>query len=196
MIKRDDRLFRDPEWEKAKMDDKRNEQIKGKANGGQPTKYKPEYTDRVKKMYLLNSNATDKDIARQFDVSESTVNNWKLAHPEFLESIRFGREEADNMVANSLFSMTQKRTKKVTKVFCNKGEIVSKDIEEELEPDIKACHLWLMNRRRKEWGGNNILDEDGAMNIIVAPPSMTAGWLSKPKADAEDDADNIIDARD
>ncbi|TRB81349.1 helix-turn-helix domain-containing protein, partial [Mannheimia haemolytica] len=68
---------------------------------GQPTKYKPEYVTQVEKLCLLG--ATDKDIADFFEVAESTINNWKIEYPEFLESIKKGKLLADANVANSLY---------------------------------------------------------------------------------------------
>jgi hypothetical protein len=53
---------------------------------GRPSKYKPEYCDQVEKLCKLG--ATDKDIADFFEVEESTINNWKVEHPEFMESIK------------------------------------------------------------------------------------------------------------
>lgn len=147
---------------------------------GRPTKYKEEYAELVYKIYLLNSAATDKDVALFFDVEEKTINNWKEEHPEFLQSIREGRVIADQNVAESLYSLTQRRRKNVEKVFVSKGEPIKVDTYEELEPDTKACQLWLMNRRRKDWGGANILDEDGALHIVVAVPAAANAWLSKP----------------
>lgn len=48
---------------------------------GRPTDYRPEYAEHARKLCLLG--ATDKDLADWFEVVESTVNLWKLAHPEF-----------------------------------------------------------------------------------------------------------------
>ena len=63
---------------------------------GRPTDYKPEYIDQAFRLCLLG--ATDKEMANFWGVEESTINNWKLAHPEFLESIKAGKIDADTKV--------------------------------------------------------------------------------------------------
>ena len=48
-------------------------------------------------------NGTTLQMADFFGVVESTINKWELAHSEFLESIKRGKEIADMEIANSLF---------------------------------------------------------------------------------------------
>ena len=60
---------------------------------GRPSKFKEEYTKLAYHYSLLG--ATDKQMAGFFEVSESTINLWKLKHPRFSESIRRGKAEAD-----------------------------------------------------------------------------------------------------
>ena len=154
--------------------------------GGRPTKYKEEYVDEIKGACLLNSGITDEQIASKFYISLATLYEWKKLYPEFSEAIAFGKVKADEMVANSLFSLTQKRRKNVQKVFISKGNPVVIDSYEELEPDVKACQLWLNNRRPKEWR-NAATDGDTSVHILVdtqTQDSATA-WLSAPKSDDE-----------
>ena len=54
--------------------------------GGRPSKYKKEYAEQAYKFCLLG--ATDARLGEFFGVSEQTINAWKDAHPEFLESIK------------------------------------------------------------------------------------------------------------
>src|SRR5215831_15756104 len=68
---------------------------------------------------------------RAFDVSESTIDNWKAAHPEFLAALKTGRELADAEVANSLYRRA-----------IGDGD---------RPPDVTACIFWLKNRRPDWW---------------------------------------------
>lgn len=147
---------------------------------GQPTKYKDEYADQYYGYCMLGY--TDAECADKWGVSEATVNNWKLEHKEFLEFGHLGRDDADVKSVKSLFKRANGYTKKVTKVFCYKGEVVTADIEEEVEPDTKALQLWLAARQARLWriNQNSLLDEDGALHIIVAAPAAANAWLSKP----------------
>lgn len=68
---------------------------------GRPSKFRPEYVDQAFKFCLLG--ATDADLGRFFDVDETTINRWKKAHPEFCQSLKDGKEQADARVAQSLY---------------------------------------------------------------------------------------------
>lgn len=57
---------------------------------GRPTYFKEEYVELAYKYCLLG--ATDKDLAQFFEVTETTINNWKNDHPEFFESIKKGKK--------------------------------------------------------------------------------------------------------
>ncbi|MDR1662584.1 MAG: hypothetical protein LBR95_09230, partial [Azoarcus sp.] len=46
---------------------------------------------------------TDAQIAEQIGVSEALLNAWKKRHPDFYESLKKGKTEADAKVAVSLY---------------------------------------------------------------------------------------------
>ena len=77
---------------------------KAKNQGGQPTKYKPEYAKKTEEL-CREKGYTDKNLAAHFKVSETTINNWKRRYLEFFESIKKGvfgvfRETINNIKAN------------------------------------------------------------------------------------------------
>lgn len=51
-----------------------------------PTKYQEAYAEQARKLCLLGY--TDAELADFFEVSESTINKWKLDYPEFSESLK------------------------------------------------------------------------------------------------------------
>jgi len=59
---------------------------------GQPTRYKPEYSDQAKKLCELG--ATCKELAEAFGVDRKTIRNWQVANPEFRQAIEAGRRVA------------------------------------------------------------------------------------------------------
>ena len=61
---------------------KSTKETKTKTKTGRPSKYQPSFNARAEKLCRLG--ATDKDLADFFEVSEMTINNWKLKHPAFL----------------------------------------------------------------------------------------------------------------
>jgi hypothetical protein len=60
-------------------------------------KYKPEYAETARKL-CAKSGFIDIQLAEWFEVTEKTINNWKLAHPEFAEALRVGKAEIDDLV--------------------------------------------------------------------------------------------------
>lgn len=136
------------------------EGTKTKPKAGQPTKYRPEYCKLALNYCLLR--ATDKDLARFLNVSQATIDNWKHAHPEFLESIKAGKEEADTEVASALKHRAMGFSCPETKVFVTKVKsqaevdgimidtedvkITKVDITKHYPPDTAAAFIWLKNR--------------------------------------------------
>tara|TARA_R110002020_G_scaffold144145_2_gene317050 strand:+ start:13490 stop:13852 length:363 start_codon:yes stop_codon:yes gene_type:complete len=107
---------------------------------GQPTLYKEEYNEQVVKLCLLGS--TDKDLADFFNVAESTINNWKISHPEFLESIKEGKQKADCDVAQSLY---------------NKA----------INGDTVAALFWLKNRKPDKWRDKQEIKQEVDLRTIT-----------------------------
>lgn len=130
--------------------------------GGRPALYKKEYNEQAYKLCLLG--ATDKDLADFFEVTETTINNWKKDNNEFFESIRNGKKIADMEVANSLYKTTQDRTVieqqaiKCKEVSYNKaGKRVEKEtikiveVKKTVPADFRSQSFWLKNRKSDTW---------------------------------------------
>ena len=119
---------------------------------GRPSEYQDTYPELVKNYCLLG--ATDKELAEFLDIAESTLNLWKTEHPEFMESIKDGREKADSLVAKSLY-------------------------DKALGGDVHASKFWLINRQRAKWRDKietGITDKEG--NDIPQDPLETARKLA------------------
>ncbi len=116
---------------------------------GQPTKYKPEYDEQTRKLCLMGY--TDKQIADFYEVTETTVNNWKNDHPSFFESLKAGKEFADMEVTASLYERAIGYSHTETKVFNNQGEIVTHDVKKIYPPDPLSIKYWLNNRQPERW---------------------------------------------
>ena len=97
---------------------------KNPQKAGRKSKYKPEFADTAGRMALLG--LTDEEMASVFDVGLATLNRWKIAHPEFRESINEGRDPADAKVARALYNTA-------------------------LEGNTTAQIFWLKNRQVKKW---------------------------------------------
>ena len=81
------------------MTEKKNPAEKKKR--GRKSEYRIEFSDQALKLCLLG--ATDKELAEFFSVSEQTLNKWKKDYPEFLESLKKGKNIADHISPIKLF---------------------------------------------------------------------------------------------
>lgn len=147
--------------------------------GGRPTDYQQHYNEQAYKLCLLG--ATDKDLSDFFEVCEATINNWKISHPKFLESVHAGKKMADIEVAHSLYKTTSDRTVieqqafKTKNVFWEDGKRVEKEeiqiveVEKIIPADFRGQQFWLNNRNPERWRTKQEVDHTTMgekMNII------------------------------
>lgn len=149
--------------------------------GGRPSEYTPEYHDeRVFKLALLGLN--DKEIASVFEVSEQTLNAWKNAHPEFLEALTKGKDDADAKVASKLYRRAMGYEHKAVKIVADAKTGAEHIVEyiERYPPDTTAAIFWLKNRQRDKWRDRRELDAD----LKSSDGSMTPQTTEKTVVDA------------
>lgn len=120
-----------------------------RAGVGRPSKYKPEYAELATKYCLLG--ATDAELAGFFDTTEQTINAWKKQYPEFLESIKRGKEEADATVAQSLYKRANGYQHPDVHISNFQGVITATPLTKHYPPDTAAAFIWLKNRQSKKW---------------------------------------------
>src|SRR3990172_1567196 len=70
---------------------------------GRKSNFKPEYIEKVYSMTLLG--LTDVQMSGVLEVDEVTFNRWKRQFPEFRQSLKKGKEDADSKVAKSLYTL-------------------------------------------------------------------------------------------
>lgn len=131
--------------------------MKKQKNLGAPTKYKEEYDEQVYKLCLLGS--TDKDIADFFEVSESTINLWKLNHPEFSESIKKGKQVADANVADRLYQRALGFEHDSEEIKIVEGNIKRIPVRKVYPPDPTSAIFWLKNRKSTFWRDKHEIEQ-------------------------------------
>lgn len=119
----------------------------GKA--GRKSKFDPAYIEQVVKLCKLG--ATDREIADFFGVSEQTLNTWKKQYPEFLESLKRGKLEADAYVADRLFARATGYEHPDVHITAHQGKVIETKITKHYPPDTGAAIFWLKNRRPDVW---------------------------------------------
>ena len=152
---------------------------------GRPTDYRAEYAEQAEKLCLLG--ATDIQLADFFGVSEQTINAWKHAFPKFLESLKDGKENADNAVVRSLYRRATGYEFESEKVFCVEGSIVRAPIREFVPPSDTAMIFWLKNRKPKEWRDKQELEltTDPLADLLS---EFRAQYQAMPKTETPDDS--------
>lgn len=122
--------------------------------GGRPTEYRAEFVEIAASMCL--NGATDAEVAEELGVSLSAYYLWRAKYPEFLEALRYGKENADDRVERSLYHRAVGFSYPAVKVgFDKHGKPIFARYEEYYPPDVGAAKMWLMNRRPKEWREKN-----------------------------------------
>jgi hypothetical protein len=116
---------------------------------GRPSKYKEEYATQAAKLCKLG--ATDAQMADFFQVSISTINLWKVEHPEFSESISVPKDIADAKVEQSLYRRAMGYEHDEVDIRVVNGEIIETPIRKYYPPDTSAMIFWLKNRKKEEW---------------------------------------------
>lgn len=124
-----------------------------------PTDYKPEYCEQGYKLCLLG--ATDADMASFFEVVESTINKWKLDYPEFSESIKKGKDQADAVVASKLFHRATGYEHPEVDIKLYQGMIIKTDLVKHYPPDTTAAIFWLKNRQKEKWRDRQDMEHTG-----------------------------------
>ena len=135
------------------------------AKPGQPTKYDAKYNEQARKLCLMGY--TDKQLADFFEISEATINNWKIAHPSFLESLKAGKEIADAEITASLFERAKGYECQDTKFATHEGQITDeKKYTKRYPPCPISIKYWLNNRQPERWR-EKVEDTDAESNKPV-----------------------------
>ena len=136
-------------------------------------KYKPEYSKMAYEVSLLG--ATDRDLARIFDVSPGTIQNWKKYYPEFVENLERGKDRADAKIAKALYQRCIGYSHADTHITGYKGEVTITPIRKYYAPDTAAIKFWLTNRQKEMWAETHKVEQNtnvhlhGATNLDDVP---------------------------
>ena len=155
----------------------KNPQKAPKKPKGRPSDYNEQYYPKIAAL-LSQLGKTDKEIAKEFGVSEVTLNAWKQKHPNFLKSLKTGKEKIDQLVENALlrralgyqFTETKRYFRPLFDSTGNpvigkdgkqvKGIIREECTEKEVVADTTAQIFWLCNRKKETWRRNAVLEVD------------------------------------
>jgi transposase len=114
-------------------------------------KYRPEFVDQAR--VLCEEGMTDKELARFFDVSRSTLYEWQFAHPEFAEAMKLGKAPANDRLERRAYEVAMGYTATVREAIKVRdgGKEVVQLVEREVEiPPNPDMLRWLLKNRRPD----------------------------------------------
>ena len=131
--------------------------------GGRPTDYRDDYCKKATKLCLLG--ATDQDLADFFEVTVTTIQNWKISHPEFFDAIKAGKEIADTNVAKRLYARACGYEHDDVDIRVCDKDVVQTPIRKYYPPDTAAAIFWLKNRRPDKWRDKHDVEHSGTISL-------------------------------
>lgn len=121
---------------------------------------------------------TDEQIAKNLNITPSTLYEWKKRFSEFSEALKRGKEVVDVEVENALLQKalgireTIKKAVKLKEVNYENGKRVSEkerieyaDEEVYIPPDTTAGIFWLKNRKPAEWRDKSEVDHNVTVKL-------------------------------
>jgi hypothetical protein len=111
--------------------------------------YREEFAEQAYKLCLMG--AVNADLARAFEVTPRTIDNWLRNEPSFNRAVKTGRQFADGDVAHGLYRRATGYTYYNNKVFVSDGEPMVIPYEVHCPPDVRAAVFWLRNRQPARW---------------------------------------------
>jgi len=123
---------------------------------GRKTIFKDKIQDEAIK--LARHGLTIDEIADFWGVHRATLFRWLKRYPEFSDSLKKAKKEADRNVEESLYkrALGYKYEEKHYEKF-GKEMVLKKTIEKQIAPDVTAQIFWLKNRRPENWRDDRAL---------------------------------------
>lgn len=136
---------------------------------GQPTKFRSAYVQEAERV-CEQEGYTDKQLARHFNVSVGTINNWKRSYPEFAVALRKGKSRFDTeVVENQLLKkiMSWEYEEKHYERNDQGHSVLTKVVTKVKPPDTLAMIFWLKNRNPARWGDRHQIAHPGDVIVNV-----------------------------
>lgn len=126
------------------------------------SKYQEDYA-RMAEVACSEAPFTDLKLSKLFNVSKSTINNWKKDFPEFKAALKAGKDVFDSTKIEASFLKRctgyafNETTREPVKWLNPKTGLeetkmaVTKRVRKYVVPDAKGCMDWLCNRQPDRW---------------------------------------------
>ena len=154
---------------------------------GRPTAYRAEYAEQAEKLCKLG--AIDEELAEFFSVSKVTINAWKQQFPEFLNSLKAGKAQADANIAERLYQRAMGYSHPDTHFSAYDGAVTATSTVKHYPPDTTAAIFWLKNRRPDVWRDRT----DVAVSVKKIAEELSDEELAHIAANGRDRIDSTPD---
>ena len=157
--------------------------------GGAPTKYHDDMP-RMARIACEEGGFTDVKLAKLFNVSKSTINNWKKDHPEFKDALKIGKDTFDSERVETAFlkrclgfrftevtrepAVIKKHLDGRPPDVLDTKMVVTKKVSKIIVPDGKSCMDWLTNRQPQRWKKVKHVEVTGAGGGPIKTDSLVA----------------------
>ncbi|WP_157219028.1 hypothetical protein [Flavisphingomonas formosensis] len=128
---------------------------------------------------LAGQGALDRDLARAFGVTTTTIRQWTLRHAAFGQAVRLPKDVADDAVEAALFARATGYSHVREKIFRNDdGDIIRTRTRVEQPPSLTAILFWLSRCPDQRWSLNARpdLDPDEAAALIAETRERVADY--------------------
>jgi deoxyadenosine/deoxycytidine kinase len=119
----------------------------------------PQVKDRLELVQKWARNGlSEKEIATNLGISKATLEVYKKLYPDFMDSIKRGKEPFLARIENALAKRAEGFEHKESKTYIKQeaGKI-TRYTEETLKyfpPDVAACNIILKNKDKENWSDN------------------------------------------
>lgn len=128
---------------------------------------KSKWETHVKEKLILvegwaRNGLTDEQIAKNLGIGIRTFYDYKEKYPQFLQSLKRGKEVVDIEVENALLkrALGYFYEEETYEELAN-GSVKSKTIKKHVAGDVTAQIFWLKNRNPDVWREKNIIEHSG-----------------------------------
>lgn len=138
-----------------------------KAKTGRLSKYRAEFA-RMARVFCGGRGATDAQLAELFDVTETTVNNWKREHPAFRKALE-AKGYADEEVVESLFrgAVGYDYEEEVATYDAKRGEWVKTTVLRHEPGNATKQVYWTKNRLRDRFRDKQEIEHEAGESLAA-----------------------------